>query len=56
VIAGMLAAGIFTPWGVVVGTFAIVIPFYIWAWPDRGQHARNLREEKQRRAEPEMAS
>jgi hypothetical protein len=56
VIAGMLASGIFTPWGVVVGSFALVIPYYIWAWPDRGEHARNLREERQRRAALETAS
>jgi cytochrome c oxidase subunit 1 len=56
VIAGMLAAGIFTPWGIVVGSFAITIPFYIWAWPKREQHERNLREEKQRRGELERAS
>ena len=49
VISGMLIAGIFTPWGIVVGTFGIGIPFYLWAWPSRKQHERNLREERQRR-------
>jgi cytochrome c oxidase subunit 1 len=46
VIGGMLIAGIFTPWGVVVGTFAIAIPFYLWAWPSKELHERNLREER----------
>ena len=49
VLTGMLTAGIFTPWGVVVGSFLIVIPFFLWAWPDRAQHERNLREEQERR-------
>ena len=49
VISGMLIAGIFTPWGIVVGTFGIGIPFYLWAWPSRKQHARNLQEERQRK-------
>jgi hypothetical protein len=48
VLAGMLISGIFTPWGVVIGTFLIAVPFYLWAWPSRAQHARNLREERQR--------
>ncbi|MFL5618010.1 MAG: hypothetical protein ACJ79A_06380, partial [Gemmatimonadaceae bacterium] len=48
VIAGMLGVGIFTPWGVVIGSFAIIVPFYMWAWPDREQHERNLREEHAR--------
>ena len=56
VIAGMLAAGIFTPWGIVVGSFAIVIPFYLWAWPKREEHERNLREEKGHRSDLEIAS
>jgi hypothetical protein len=51
VIAGMLSAGIFTPWGVVVGSFAIVIPFYLWGWPKREEHERNLREEQEEREE-----
>jgi cytochrome c oxidase subunit 1 len=45
VISGMLIAGIFTPWGVPVGSFLIIIPFYLWAWPDKADHRRNLREE-----------
>jgi cytochrome c oxidase subunit 1 len=48
VIAAMLATGIFTPWGVVVGTFAIAVPFYLWGWPDKEEHVRNLREERER--------
>jgi len=54
VIAAMLITGIFTPWGVVYGTFAIALPFYIWAWPDREQHEKNLHEERHRREQLEL--
>jgi cytochrome c oxidase subunit I+III len=50
VVGAMLAAGIFTPWGVAAGSFAIAIPFYLWAWPKQKEHQRNLREERERRA------
>jgi cytochrome c oxidase subunit 1 len=53
VIAGMLAAGIFTPWGLVVGSFAIGVPFYLWAWPKKEEHERNLREERERKTAEE---
>jgi cytochrome c oxidase subunit 1 len=52
VISAMLISGIFTPWGVVIGTFAIAFPFYLWAWPDKEQHERNLREERERKDKP----
>jgi cytochrome c oxidase subunit 1 len=55
VIGAMLMAGIFTPWGVVVGSFAIAVPFYLWAWPDPAQHKRNLREERARDAKAQAA-
>jgi cytochrome c oxidase subunit I+III len=50
VIGPMLIAGIFTPWGIVVGTFAIIVPYYLWAWPTQAKHERNLREDRRRRA------
>jgi len=50
VIAAMLIAGIFTPWGIVIGSFAIIGPYYVWAWPSREKHERNIREDRQRRA------
>ncbi|HEV7388207.1 MAG TPA: cytochrome c oxidase subunit I [Gemmatimonadaceae bacterium] len=55
VLSGMLTAGIFTPWGIPVGSALILIPFYFWAWPDKGEHARNLREERQRDSQAEPA-
>jgi hypothetical protein len=55
VITGMLVTGIFTPYGVVVGTFLIAGPFYLWAWPKKEEHERNLREEREREAKPEAA-
>jgi cytochrome c oxidase subunit 1 len=55
VIGGMLIAGIFTPWGVVVGSFAIGIPFYMWAWPDKKEHERNLREARRREPQARAA-
>jgi hypothetical protein len=55
VLSGMLTAGIFTPWGIPVGSALILIPFYFWAWPDKGEHARNLREERQRDSQGEPA-
>jgi cytochrome c oxidase subunit I len=45
VIGGMLITGIFTPWGVVAGTFLIMVPYYLWGWPRKEDHERNLREE-----------
>ena len=45
IIALMLAAAIITPWGVPIGSMLLVIPFYLWAWPDKAQHERNLREQ-----------
>ena len=51
VISGMLAGGVFTPWGIVVGSAAVIIPFYMWAWPDKREHEQNLREEQQRKEE-----
>jgi cytochrome c oxidase subunit 1 len=50
VISAMLIAGIFTQWGVVYGTFAIVIPFYLWGWPDKKEHQEHLREEREKKA------
>jgi cytochrome c oxidase subunit I+III len=50
VIGAMLISGIFTPWGVVVGSFGIIVPFYLWAWPTKKKHERNLKEDRQRRS------
>ena len=56
VITGMLIAGIFTPWGVPIGTGLIVVPFYLWAWPDKKEHERNLREDREREAKEKEAA
>jgi cytochrome c oxidase subunit I+III len=45
VIGAMLITGIFSPWGVAVGSFLIIVPYYFWAWPTREEHERHLREE-----------
>jgi heme/copper-type cytochrome/quinol oxidase subunit 1 len=55
VLGGMLAAGIFTPWGLPMGSLVVIIPFYFWGWPDKKQHERNLREERERRGQAEAA-
>jgi hypothetical protein len=49
VISVMLIIGVFSPWGLVIGTAAIPIPFYLWGWPDKKDHERNLREEHERK-------
>jgi cytochrome c oxidase subunit 1 len=49
VISVMLIIGVFSPWGLVIGTAAIPIPFYLWGWPDKKEHERNLREEHERK-------
>jgi hypothetical protein len=33
----------------------VIIPFYFWGWPDKREHERNLREERERRREAEAA-
>jgi cytochrome c oxidase subunit 1 len=45
VIGAMLITGIFSPWGVAIGSLLIAVPFYFWAWPEKEQHARELEEE-----------
>jgi cytochrome c oxidase subunit I+III len=55
VIGGMLTAGIFTPWGLPMGSLVVIVPFYFWGWPDKREHERNLREERERRGEAEAA-
>jgi len=55
-IGAMLIAGVFTPWGLVYGTAFIGIPFYMWAWPDKREHERNLREENEKRLEKKEAA
>jgi hypothetical protein len=49
VLGTMLAAGIYTPWGFVFGSLAIAWPFYLWAWPRKEEHERNLEEEAERK-------
>ena len=51
IIALMLAAAIITPWGVPIGSTLMLVPFYLWAWPDKAQHDRNLREQGKRNRE-----
>ena len=51
VIGCMLVAGIYTPWGFVVGSLAIAYPFYLWAWPKKEEHQRTLEEEAERKPE-----
>jgi len=55
IIAGMLAAAIVTPWGVPIGSTLLLVPFYLWAWPDKAQHRRNLREQGKQDREAEAA-
>ena len=55
VIGGLLTAGIFTPWGLPLGSLVVIIPFYFWGWPDKKEHERNLREERERRGEAAAA-
>ena len=45
VIALMLISGIFTPWGIAIGSFLIAVPFYYWGWPEKKQHKRDLEDE-----------
>jgi len=39
-----------------IGTGLIVVPFYLWAWPDKKEHERNLREDHEREAKEKEAA
>ena len=56
VIGAMLIYGVFSPWGLPIGTALIPIPFYLWAWPDKEDHKRNLREENEKKKKKRAAA
>jgi cytochrome c oxidase subunit 1 len=48
VVGALLISSIFTPWGWAIGSILIVIPYYLWGWPKRKEHRRDLEEDRQR--------